>query len=364
MKSTYHRIERKADESEINVLIPGSYFFTEFRVCDEYLSDTVVVENIVVNAPQVVNDTVEQFSPALLKSNDPMTIWTADTTDQEIFFEGDEFHISALADDSVVFAALSETIEFDPEFIGPLQPDTLLDGYHNTALNGGMFFNTLEDCLLEQVTVFCRRTGPRTITIVDEQASQEIYRKQLMCDIGFNTLDIGAFLDGGKNYVISTDPNQNLNNFGFRSPDFMRSSTDVDFPFNGSLLQITESTFGTGQYYYFYNWRVKPEDKVCNSYWKPVYAVVDENSAIESITGSLNEFNIYPNPTPGHFNIYIKNSSEWNTLKIYDINGMLLRQSKVDSDFISNNIVLATGLYMVELNDQKGNSIIRKLMVY
>lgn len=72
-----------------------------------------------------------------------------------------------------------------------------------------------------------------------------------------------------------------------------------------------------------------------------------------------NEFRIYPNPAKGLFFI---ESNEKGTVKIYDLNGKLVRTEKQTSEKIQFNLNLPKGIYLVEFESENFRST-QKLII-
>ncbi len=353
-----------SSDQSISITDSGKYFYRQQRFCNSYFSDTVSVRNINVERPRIENDTVVKFETATIHSTQEMTAWTVDTILQNILFTGNEFIIDSLERDSMLFAATVNFTPTDPESIGPVQPDTSFDGYHSTGLSGGMLFETFENCTLQSVLVYCRLAGPRTILIIDLATNMEVYRTTFDLVEGFNTIDLQAQLLTDKSYEITTDANANEDNLGFRSPDFMRSRNAVDFPFTGEALEITESVFGTGQFYYFYNWNVQKEDKVCYSPWMAVYAIVARNVAISPKELLSSEIQVFPNPARNEFYLELDNPEVWISANLYSFNGELIESFDLDKQpvySVKNNY---KGLCLIKINHRDGRFVMKKIMVY
>jgi hypothetical protein len=350
------------DNQSLDVYAAGQYYFIENRVCGLFSSDTITVENILVSSPEVVHDTVLKFESAQLVSSDIASHWTLDTIDQQIIHVGNRFDISSLVNDSIVFTATPKIIQLPPEALGVIAPDTDRDGYHNTSLSGGMLFSTLDDCTIISVDVQCRVAGPRTILILNE-ADDEVYRQLFDLQLGKNTLVLNVNLPGGQNFEMTTDSDENIINLGFRSPDLMRSTGTVNYPFIGNSIAIVESTFGTGQYYYFYNWMMAGEEKLCYSYWQPAFAIVDGNAASQQTDSKTTQVVIFPNPSSGSVNIELEVAEDWRHLEIFDMEGKCVKQFPVENSNMLAVRALKTGIYTMKFYHRDGRVVIRKLAV-
>ncbi len=350
-------------DATIQTSTSGAYYFTEERVCGTYNSDTLLIENIEVVAPLVQNDTVALNNPATLTSNSTETVWKADTT-QEVIQTGPSFTIGSLVADSIVFAAVPEVIERGEMHVGIEEPGQN-DGYHNVQLSTSVFFETYENIKLNSLTVYARQAGLRSIIIEDVATEVEIYRESFDITVGQNTLLLNVDLERDKSYEIKTDPDENIMNLGFPSPDFIRSAGMVNYPIVSDYMAITESGFGTGQYYYFYDWVVKPEDKICYSYWQPAFAIVDDNSSTSSVVSTSIQVAVYPNPANDQFTVLLDDRYSWESIEVVNSNGATLFTHLVTGNemkIINQNF--QPGMLFLKVNRKDGFSIYKKILVY
>lgn len=97
-----------------------------------------------------------------------------------------------------------------------------------------------------------------------------------------------------------------------------------------------------------------PDDKTSVGVVK---TLVDHTGIVENETAKAN---IYPNPTNG--NVYVK-GHDINVVNVYNICGQEMISVKVNSD----NVILdlnsfASGIYMLEIIDNQGNSVVNKVV--
>ena len=349
--------------SRLSVSEAGEYSFAEHRACNVYYSDTVEVENYFVESPTVEHDTVMRNQSATIIADNNETVWVADTISQEILFVGNEFLIDTLKEDSVLFTAASQEFQRNLIALGVAAPDTNVDGYHNRVLNVGLLFSADVDCTIDHVTVYCRVPGNRTIVIRDSDSNAEVFRKEINMSVGSNVLTLLADVEADHNYYITTDSDENLINLGFESPDFMRSAEPVVYPFDNSVLRITGTTVSTNQYYYFYDWQVRPKNVSCYSHWVPAHAVVAgtvANSDIERLEGSVM---VYPNPTRNQINIELSEKEVWETAELINEEGKRIKTMPIAGQrhLIIKNVT--PGLYLVKVSTSDGNYGMKKVLV-
>ncbi|NOQ24222.1 MAG: T9SS type A sorting domain-containing protein, partial [Bacteroidales bacterium] len=87
--------------------------------------------------------------------------------------------------------------------------------------------------------------------------------------------------------------------------------------------------------------------------------------ATESVISSNKEISIYPNPTTDFLNIDVKNvDPTYLTYHIYDMNGRLMNRDFVGSKNKTIDISsLASGYYLMNINDKLGNQLFSKKIV-
>jgi len=350
-----------SNEDELEVSMTGSYYFTEQRVCGDYLSDTITIENIDISAPEIMNDTVLLSQPANIQSSDGNTVWTRDTSDVDIIFIGESLVIDQLTSDSLFFGALADTTQVATESVGLLAPG-VNDNYHNTQLNGGVLFTTYENIVIEDFTVYVRTPGVRQIYITDIDSGIEYYRNDFDMVLNENLLELNIQLPANKNYVVATDEQVNIDNLGFESPDFRRGVNRVEYPIVGSYMEITGSTFNTGQYYYFYDWNVRGEDKICYSYWQPGLAVVDRGSSSQDVEALSDRITVYPNPAHELCRVELGENHPFTSWELIDVNGQLIELGEAGNNHVIELDLHARGLYFIKLENKNGSVVVKKII--
>ena len=113
-----------------------------------------------------------------------------------------------------------------------------------------------------------------------------------------------------------------------------------------------------------------PADMFTDQIGQTIFGAARDIGAYESqVTLSIDNFNdtdvtsVYPNPTKGNFNIEIGNTiSDEVSLKIVDINGRVVKESKLENGLNTVNISgMASGLYI--LNMTSGNNTVTHKLI-
>ena len=78
-----------------------------------------------------------------------------------------------------------------------------------------------------------------------------------------------------------------------------------------------------------------------------------------------NDFNVYPNPNNGHFEIACAENSQFSLLQVFDMSGRLVKKQNLNDKIISVNMDNApAGIYFVKLTENKnGKSVVKKIVV-
>jgi len=144
------------------------------------------------------------------------------------------------------------------------------------------------------------------------------------------------------------------NDWSIRSPqtNMYRNNGGISYPYAiGDAGTIYTSNFGSGWYYYFYDWHIQKETFTCESEALEVAAIV----GINEIEG-LNGLELYPNPVNDNLNVSFNLTSNQDlTFNVIDATGKVV----LSQQLISNNSVnqveeinvsgLASGVYSLQI---------------
>jgi len=331
----------------------GDYYALVHGYCKDQYSDTLSLFFLLPDAPAVENDTFKLGEPAILHAVGDSIVWYYDNAGVSVIGTGPELTLEDLTDTVTVYAANLASI---PGLDYPVGPATQQGNtkYNAAFVNGGQLFEVYEPIIINQITVFTDSIGDRTIEITD--GNSLIFEKSVTLDAGATTIDLDIALPVGS-YTLGTNTDQNLASFGTNSPYLWRSSAGVDYPYEiTDVMSITNSTYGTGFFYYFYDWKISTQDKFCNSELVPVTAVLDLNTAVHAAPAALT-LQILPNPTYGWVRIMLENSAE-TQIEITSADGQVKKVwnkvSITDQSFVLDLNEFATGLYLIRaIQNQK-----------
>ncbi|MEN8857378.1 MAG: glycosyl hydrolase 53 family protein [Flavobacteriaceae bacterium] len=146
---------------------------------------------------------------------------------------------------------------------------------------------------------------------------------------------------------------------------FSYSRQDITYQFITYMIEKTKQANGLGVFYWEPIAR-SPFSSYSKGAWDSdgspsaaMDAFINRNTlSIESST--INDFNVYPNPSN---NKIIINASEnqVNTVKIYNIKGVLLLEKKESDSILEIDIsTLTTGVYLIKINNKVVKKIIKQ----
>lgn len=337
----------------------GSYFATLETTCALFQSDTVFFEFLEVEAPQIENDTLLTAGSGLLVSPVMNTFWYLNETDDEAAFEGDSFVTPEVAETNSFYASIFNTINSDILQVGQ-ENHSGFSFYSGNQFNGGQLFHVLSPIVLDSVTIYTEFPGKRIIEIMNDLGEIVFSSDSIDLEEFETTVYLGAFLDEGMEYSISTNAAQNEALFGSVSPKLYRSDRDVNYPYKiENLISMYSSTFGEEYYYYFYDWKVKEPDLVCESPRVEVFVVVDEQVSVNQVNPVF-PGKVFPVPANTKLEIYFPEGMNHNaSLQLFSAEGIMI-ENKQSFDLREQNQVridianLANGMYylLLKMSDE------------
>lgn len=128
-----------------------------------------------------------------------------------------------------------------------------------------LIFDVTQSGTLQTVVIYAPAASSRTIQL--RNAGNTVLNSTVVSLVtGANTVTLNFNLTPGSNYQLGLSAGSTGNLF--------RTNSGVAYPYNvAGVVNITNSSAGTGFYYWFYNWKVRKAD--CTSNPIPVTAVVN-----------------------------------------------------------------------------------------
>jgi hypothetical protein len=253
----------------------------------------------------------------------------------ELLHIGPTFETDAISSDTTFY------VEDHIFYLGQIQSG----GKSDTSAGGGlslqtgfMLFEAWEPFTLRSVRVFLPEGGMEGQRFIQLFSPDTLLAfKQFQITEGWNTLELDFDIPVGK--------------FSLHCPlgNLYRDIAPLNYPYLlGTVGQITTSSFGTGYYYYFYDWEIQQLDAECISERVPVHVIV---------TGTYNtprggRVEIFPNPTTGQITLRMeKTSRKGDLLRVIDTAGHLALQEHLpETHALSLEIgALPKGVYILQI---------------
>jgi hypothetical protein len=231
-------------------------------------------------------------------------------------------------------------------------------GFDNLFPNG-LAFNVYSDLTLDSVTIF--PDGPGTIQIkINNIIGATIYSGfyTIVAPINFingHKVPIGQNITAGNGYVIE------VSFVNSATLSLYRNTSNATYPYNYSNIAsiVSTSNGDTDSYFYFYNWDISTIS--CSSEKSEAVVYIDQCVGIEKINYS--NFNIYPNPNNGYFEIKVTNPNLYTEIEIFNLTGKKIYKKIItnDENYINLN-KFNSGLYLVNAH-QNGKLTTKKLQI-
>ena len=334
----------------------GTYTVTINGVCEPFTSAPVTVTVIAPTAPSASNATIVESGSTTLNATGTNVSWYSDASGTSKIATGTSYTTPTLTDTTIYYMQTSQS--YGGAIAEAGMTNAIAAGYSgSTATNALTYFDVFKPSTLKSVKVYTNLAGTRKFELRDN-SNALINSTTVAVSLDSQIVTLNWTLLPGVNYTISTDSvtNKAIAGWGFASPKLKRHTSGVNYPYLASdLLSITNSSFGTGFYYYFYDWNVQAENDTCYSALVPVTVFVNPQapnsiSSLESVGLS-----VYPNPASN--NVFIDNIDASNLMiSLTDITGKELMHQATNSVKTSLDISkFAAGVYAINIikNEQK-----------
>jgi hypothetical protein len=248
--------------------------------------------------------------------------------------------------------------ELAPGNIGAAN-NTFGGGGHYNFFTEGLMFDVYNDLTIDSVTIYPSDTGTVGI-IIQSILGSTVFNGNYTISAPLNTISghkvpIGVNIQPGLGYgmyVSAISPG---------TLSLYRNTTNASYPYDyGDVASITQASDGsTDFYYFFYNWDISTIS--CYSEMQEAVVYVDACLGIENQI--LEDFEIYPNPNNGSFEIKMSNISDKVEIEILDINGKIIYKNTSSNKNQTINIEnISSGVYILKAN-QNGYFKTKKLII-
>ena len=316
--------------------------------CGSIVSNTLSVEVIPTPEEPSNIDFDFDFDQVTLTAEGDGIQWFNDALGQELLGLGNELVLQNVMGNRTVFVGNSSEIEDSVKSVGELAHTGSSD-YNSENFNGAMIFDVFEEVLIRTISVDTDMAGLRNIQVLDPDGNL-LYEKLVDIPVGQTDVRLNFTVSPGVGYMLTTESIQNIETFGFQSPRLKRSAvdfgSDLNFPYNiDDLISIRTSNFGSGFYYYFFDWKVSSDSKSCISNILPVNIVPN---AVLNISDT-DAINVYPNPSTNFFQVDYAGTESFD-IRVLSLDG---QEQIVAKDLRATHQInltnYASGLYVMEM---------------
>jgi PKD repeat protein/predicted secreted protein len=299
-------------------------------------------------APSVTSGSTSSGGSVTLNASGSSTLeWFNAPVGGTLVNTGTSYTISPLTTNDTFY--VESDVAQTAQAVGPTAKTTH-GGYYTAAYRQGVKFDVYAPIIIKSVNVYEQTAGTRTI-VVTNSAGVEVDSLTTAVSTGTQTVTLNFNVPAGTGYTM----------WAAASSSFWRDTLNAVYPYTiSNVMSITENTIDDNwHYYFFYNWQVEP---LCISPRVPVMATI--------ITGlndiSEGNFNIYPNPNSGSFDIKLNDQNiKSATISISNTLG----QTLFNENILNNNSPihvespnLPQGMYYVKIQTDK-STYIRKVLI-
>lgn len=346
---------------EITIRESGNYAVKATNQCGVFISDTIAIEVI---SPTIELEAFEQpcrpesVDLSVVDSN-ANTYWYDSETAIVPIATGNSFQTPPIQEATTYYVSQAVPIEGATYFAPPHDNYFGIGGYSNPAINGALYFDVLDSCVLQSVKIYAGTERSRTIQL---WTSDSILLAEKTLDVtrGEQRLALDFDLIPGTQYRLQAA----------EEPNFFRNNTDVRYPYKvDGLVEITGSNFDRPLdnrfiYYYFYDWEIKAPTYLCETERQAVeidlvncVGVEDKPSETLPLTIQIGQ-QITTIQMPTHF------SQTPSTLQCFDIRGQLVSSTSIQGNqtAIMQEEVVATGYYLLVVENEN-ERVVQKIFV-
>ena len=339
----------------ITVAETGNYQVTIQGVCGDFTSQTVSVEVLPTPPPPLVkNDTLFEPGTAQLTATGIDPHWYDSPEAIEALASGASFTTPFIEETTTFYVEdVVSNVEDSYSTGMPAHAGTLFSG---NDFNGAIIFDVQQPIRLKIVDVITDTPGPRLIELRNAEDAV-LESKMASLEIGETELELNFDIQPGNNYQLTTNAGVNNQTFGFNSPRMERSDDSVFYPYVlEGILSIKDSNFGSGFYYYFYDWQVEPIGITCLSERIPVDAVLLPTAVFDPVV--FEKLTVLPNPSSGAFTLEIQSVINGDAeLSVFNlmgkkIFGQTIRVSKNSLELHEFDLsAFAKGVYVLQIKN-------------
>ncbi len=290
----------------ITVQDGGNYSVQINTACGSATSSVIEVVKSNIDFVTLKGDTSCQSRNMILTAEgNATTLWyDSDTSEVEIY-SGAIFETPVLNNTKTYYAELKEIIESQTYYSAPTNHSGT-SNFSGTQYNGSIIFDAYQSFILKTVKVYSDIEAVRIIELRD-MFDNVLQSKTINIMPGMSRITLNFEVPAGIDLRLGTNTDNNLQLFGFESPQLRRSSSGVNYPYTiTDVVSLKDSPNGSSFYYYFYDWEIYREVS-CISERVPVTALFNNVPQVTfTLTDTLFEMNsgvvsLTGNPAGGTF---------------------------------------------------------------
>ncbi len=315
--------------ASVTIAETGDYFVTIPGACGDFSSEIVHVEVLAApDAPQVGDVTIFDTAQVMLEWAGEHVFWY-DSLDATVpVAEGNTFLTPTITETTTFYVAAAN--EYGGGSFETGMPEHQGSFFNGNNFNGQILFDVEQAFMLKQVTVNTDQPGERIIEL--KNAAGEVL-ESLTFDlpVGESVLDLNLSIEPGTGYNLGTNTAKNQAVLGYQSPRLHRSDNGVQYPYVvEDVVTITNSNFGSGFYYYFFDWQIEVVPVKCEGERSPVTVFLETTAVRE--TAPFGQLTVFPNPSSGLFALQLEALETGPAmLRVFSLTGGLVFSEKFEA---------------------------------
>ena len=358
---TNYNWSNSATTNNITVNQSGSYSLSVQGYCGVFTSNIIDVVVHQVAAPVTQNVALTAPGTATLTATGTDINWYDDVAATTPIATGSSFTTPFLTTQTSYWVENSETYNAANYTLGEFTTEGTNVYSTGTTTNANVYFDVLDECVLQTVKVFTDVAGTRRIELYDG-ANNLVQYQDVLIQPDSQVVTLNFNLVPGVDYHLTTNDSANIAiaGWGNANPRLKRHAQGVNYPYTiNNVISITGNDFGAQYYYYFYDWKVSKTGLTCVS--PKVQVTVDVTTGINELSNGM--ISLYPNPANDVLSVKLTESGNAN-LQLFDAAGRLISTQQLTNGLNTIDIsTLTAGIYQAEVT-QNGNAYREKLVVY
>lgn len=222
-------------------------------------SDSYDITVSVGSQPPVINDTTACGAQSfVLNASGSNIYWYSDAAGTTQVGTGNTYTTPVVTNSATYYL---QSVVTSNASVG--MPDNSGTGNYTSGADNYLIFDALDNFTLVSVDVYAQAAGNRDIELRSSTGAQ-LATFTYNCAAGLNTVPV--------NFSVPAGTNLQLGLVTATTANLWRHSAGVSYPYTvPGVVSITNSSYGSDRYYYFYNWQIQQ----------------DCSSPVESVTCSI-----------------------------------------------------------------------------